>query len=468
MRNTVLEKQLGTKNWLVQMNVCMTRGMVRRNTTFQRAPLAWLGASIALVLLAACTVNMGTDPLVSDWFAPPGCPSHEDGSLAIPQECCPCPWPDSCPNGWPEVPDYCRTGCEPGEPHECCMCPTAEWCTAEAGQTYKPPEWCKGKPWLLDGGVDGSSAVCPSGACAPKIPDGWLGPATLYEGFDINVEACPKGTTVWTGLAEPPPPGCAECACSTPKSICGSAPHWTISSHQCTDFDNGALWNFDPPPNWDGSCNAEKSLPAGKQCGADGFCVKSITISPPVLEQIDKTCVPSKVVKEPPIAKVASGSSLTVSGRVCIDKQAYDDLPECGSGSSLWCTPTPGPGPLCIARDGEATCPSGWPNQHVFHREVKDHRTCSECSCGPAEGASCKRKYTLFSDSMCTKEFGHWIAEDTNLPQCLWLIDGMEVGAKSMETVEHDLGACKPSGGELIGEVEKNDPFTVCCVNPAM
>ncbi len=437
-------------------------GMVRRTPTIRNAPLVWFCVSIALVLLTACTVNLGTDPVISDWFAPPNCPSHEDGSLAIPRECCPCPWPDSCPDGWPPIPDYCRTGCEPGQPIECCECPTPAWCTAEAGQTYKPPDWCKDKPWL-DGGVDADRIVCPSSSCAPKMPDGWLGPASLYEGFDIDVDSCPEGALEWQGLAEPPPPGCAQCACSTPKSICGSAPHWTISSHQCADFDSGAMWNFDPPPNWDGSCNAEKSLPAEKQCGADGFCVKSIMISPPMLELVDKTCIPSKVEKEAPISKVTNGSTLTLSGRVCIDKLAREAAASCGA-DDLLCLSTPGPGPICIAREGEFVCPFGWPNQHVYYRNVKDNRTCSECSCGPAMGATCKRKYSLYTDGMCTKEFGHWIAEETNLPQCLLLIDGMAVGAKTLETIEHDPGACKPFGGELIGEVEKNDPFTVCCV----
>jgi hypothetical protein len=344
------------------------------------------------------------------------------------------------------------------------MCPTKEWCTKEAGQTYKLPDWCADKPWL-DGGVDGSSAVCPIGTCVPKMPEGWLWPATLYEGFDIGMEPCPEGTTTWDGIAEPSPLGCAECACSTPKSICGLSPQWTISSRGCADFDNGVKSNFDPPPDWDGSCNNEKSLPGGKLCGAEGYCAKSITISPPKLEQIDTSCTPAvKEQDEPTAPKLYNGQSLPPVGRVCIDKETSTDLPTCGVDDKNLCVSIPGKGPACITREGDFSCPEGWPQRHIFYKDIDDNRSCSECSCGPVEGASCKRKYTLYTDSTCTTEFGSWTNEDSQLPQCQWLAEGIAVAAKTLDTVEHTLGACKPAGGEVIGEVKLNDPFTVCCV----
>lgn len=463
----VATNQFGKKIWHVLRDVCMKRFMVRRNAPKRRTLVLLFGAPIAIFALVACGTYISSDPLVSNWFAPPDCPSHEDGSLAIPRECCPCPWPDMCPDGWPEVPAYCRTGCEPGQPHECCLCPTEEWCTKEAGQTYKPPEWCNAKPWL-DGGADGSSAICPRGTCAPTIPEGWLGPASLNEGFDINVAPCPEGTITWDGSAEPAAPGCAECTCSIPASVCGNAPQWTISSRSCMDFDSGVKWNFDPPAGWDGSCNSEKSLPAGKMCGPEGLCVKSIMISPPKLEQIDKTCTPSTVPNAPPVPKLFEGASLTPKGRVCIDKLDATNLPSCGVNNQDMCTPVPGPGPACIARRGDVSCPQAWPDKHVYYDHVKDNRTCSECSCGPVEGASCKRRYSLYTDNGCTTEFGTWVTEDSDLPQCLWLVDGMAVGSKKLDTVDHDPGACKPSGGEVIGKVELNDPFTVCCASNAM
>ncbi|HRI65724.1 MAG TPA: hypothetical protein PK156_15860 [Polyangium sp.] len=435
--------------------------MVLRSAPSPRTLLFWFGAPIVVLGLAACPGYTTSNPIISRWFASPDCPSHEDGSLAIPIECCPCPWPDMCPDGWPEVPEHCRTGCEPGMPHECCMCPTEEWCTDEANQTYKLPDWCKDKPWL-DGGADGSSAVCPTGTCVPKVPEGWLAPATLYTGFDINLETCPEGTTTWDGVADPPPVSCAPCACSTPRSICGSSPHWTVSSHSCADFESGVKWNFDPPADWDGSCIGDKALPAGKLCGADGYCAKSITIEPPVLEQIDKTCKPYVDVPKVPVPKLSDHTSIPPAGRVCIDKPSSDKLFACGIDSN--CMAFPPGGPACIAREGAQVCPAGWPKRSVFYKEVNDNRSCSECSCGPVEGANCKRRYTLYTDDACAVEFGSWLNEDTDLPQCLWLIDGMAVGSKTLETVEHTLGSCQPSGGEVVGEVEKTDPFTVCCV----
>jgi hypothetical protein len=286
----------------------------------------------------------------------------------------------------------------------------------------------------------------------------------LTTGFDIELDACPEGTTTWDGITESPPPGCAPCACSTPRSICGSAPQWTISSRSCGDFDNGVKWNFDPPPDWDGKCTSEKSLPAGKTCGADGYCVKSITISPPLLEQLDTTCAPYvDGPKDLPVPRLLDGVSMPPVGRVCIDKLSLDKLTTCGVKGDDQCVALPGPGPACVARQGDHVCPAAWPKRSIFYQDVKDHRSCSECSCGPVEGATCKRRYSLYTDDACATEFGSWVSEDTDLPQCLWLIDGMAVGSKTLETVEHNLGACQPTGGEVIGDVERKDPFTVCC-----
>lgn len=444
----------------------MYKPMVRPNAPSLRSLFYWFGAPIVFVSVFACSSYLGGDPLISNWFTSPGCPSNSDGSLAIPPECCPCPWKDKCPDGWPEVPEYCRTGCEPGEPHECCLCPTPEWCTTEAAQTYKPPDWCASKPWR-DAGADASPAVCPVGTCVPKMPEGWLGPASLYTGFDTGVDPCPEGTTTWDGTAEPEALGCAECACSTPLSVCRLSPPWTISSHGCDDFDNGAIWNFDPPVDWDGTCNSDKALPAGKLCGSD-FCVKSITIFPPILEQVDKSCTPYRKEDKPLVPKLYNGASLTPVGRVCIDKQAPTDLPTCGADDTNLCVSIPGHGPACIAHEGDISCPAAWPTRHIFYKHIEDNRSCSECSCGPIEGANCRRKYSLYTDSTCTSEYGSWTTYDKSLPQCLWINDGTAIGGKTLETIEDNLGACVPSGGKVVGDVKRIDPFTVCCVPGAM
>jgi len=234
------------------------------------------------------------------------------------------------------------------------------------------------------------------------------------------------------------------------------------------DFDNGVKWNFDPPADWDGTCNNDKALPAGKLCGPEGLCVKSITIDPPKLEQIDTSCTPFVNKNDLPPPKLHKGDAHPSVGRVCIDKRPQANLPTCGVDDKDLCVSIPGPGPACIAREGDNSCPAAWPERHIFYKDIKDNRTCSECSCGPVEGASCKRKYTLYKDNACAAEFGNWTSEDSDLPQCLWLVDGMGIGAKTLETVEHTLGACAPSGGEVIGEVERKDPFTVCCATTDM
>ena|GEM_PF-4871732 len=440
--------------------------MVRHKTPSSRSLLYWFGAPIIVVVMAACYGNATFDP----WAFPLMCPIDDDGRLEIDKECCPCPWSEMCPDGWPEVPAYCRTNCEPGQPMECCQCPTSEWCDDNGPkENFKEPDWCKTKFWRVDGGTDAGNVVCPNGTCVPKTPEGWMGPATLYDGLDIDLPACPEDTTMLVGYEEPPPPTCYECTCSTPKSSCGLSPEWTISSRTCDNLDGGMEWDFSPSLDWDGTCNGEKAMPAGKLCGPDGFCAKSITISPPTVEQIDKSCTPS--VKEPadsPTPKLHgqfnAGPDLTA--RVCISKQA-SDLPTCGVDNENVCAEIPG-SMACVVRIGDHSCPSGWPQKHLYFQEVDENRSCSECSCGPVDGASCTRKYQIFKDAMCTDEYEAMTYEDSGLPKCSNISPGMAVGSKAVELVENVLGACAPSGGEVIGEVKLKDPFTVCCVGSDM
>jgi len=152
------------------------RAMVR----LARAALV-LAASAGLAALAvpACIVSSGT--IGAD------CPIDDDGNLLIPRECCICPTPEACPNGFPDVtvPDYCRPDCPEDVPYQCCPCPSPEWCPGGKLPKFSSYEtWCPGGP---DAGSDGPmSSLCTGGSCVPPAPAGWKGPMSFLQGWDIE------------------------------------------------------------------------------------------------------------------------------------------------------------------------------------------------------------------------------------------------------------------------------------------
>ncbi len=403
--------------------------------------------------------------MLSNWFNPPMCPSYDDGTLAIPIECCPCPWPDMCPNGWPPLPAHCVTGCEPGQNVECCECPTEEWCTVDKRNFYLPP-WCADKPGLDAGtdGADGSTALCPVGTCVPNAPEGWRGPATFSTEFwTIEQQPCPDGSETLDGWNEPPALTCPTCSCSEPQSTCKFSSKWTISSHGCGDFDSGTPFGFSPPPNWDGSCDIADALPEGKLCNGIP-CVAAVRVSAPTIERIDTSCTPTINYDEELTPKLHNSGSHEPFGRVCVGKQNAEGTTFCGENNQNVCLSIPTGALTCIVRDGDVACPASWSQKHVLYKQYDDERSCSECSCGPIEGTLCTVKYRIFEDALCSNEIGSYDIDGPGNDHCYSLPLGNAISGKSMEKVNHKLGACQSLGGEAVGEVKLEQPFTVCCL----
>ncbi|MDI1444576.1 hypothetical protein [Polyangium sp. 6x1] len=217
---------------------------------------------------------------------PPGLPRNE---------CCPCPWPESCPNGPEPIPWDCPNACD--------------------GPPPLPPK-------CFDGGADGGdadggmSSLCPGGgACVDESPEEWMLVAFFSDWRDPP--PCPDEMPIlaFEGTPAPPPLPCGECSCDEPEGTCLLPETWTVSSAGCDDPGGGVKTNFNPPTNWDGTCNQEKAIPSATLCGG-APCVRSITISPPVIEEQPCTAH-TKGDPAQEIPKVWNGGPETPLGRVC-------------------------------------------------------------------------------------------------------------------------------------------------------
>ncbi|MDI3287920.1 hypothetical protein [Polyangium sp. 15x6] len=275
---------------------------------------------------------------------------------------------------------------------------------------------------------------------------------------------CPDDAAIlaFEGTPAPPPLLCGECSCDEPEGTCTLPQTWTVSSAGCDDPGGGVKTNFDPPTNWDGTCNQDKAIPSATLCGGVP-CVRSITISPPVIEeQPCKARTKGDPAQE--IPKFWNGGPETPLGRVC---ERAEPWLACAEQSGKVCGPASEDYSSCIFREGEHLCPEGWGGErHLLYGVVKDERECSACTCGAPTGGTCDALISVWSSPGCSQiAIARPISTGMVAP-CDPFMPGTQFSGKTAELLNYTKGTCAPSGGAVIGELTLDKPVTVCCAVP--
>lgn len=388
----------------------------------------------ALGIALVITAGWGAAGLVActtDWWGDGAVPGS-NCPIDATQECCPCSLPEDCPQGEPPIPPYCDGGLDT---------------RTDAG---------KGAPLLH----------C-SGQCVPQAPPSWLGPELLYEGSAVFAPACPSDAPLisFEGVSGPEalPRTCSGCVCDPPIGACDLAKTWTVSSVPCSDPSGGVKTNFDPPMEWDGACTAGDIIQPGKLCGGKP-CVASITILPPIVEE--SPCQPRSLDPWPSVPKLHDPIPMPddTLGRACTAPEPWP-LCEEKEEEGKACLPQAGPGfAVCVHKEGDESCPEGFPVRSFLYGEVDDQGSCPPCGCEPPSGGECILRAILASDPACTV-MPTDIYVTTGMPfGCQDLPVGMGLGSKSAEIYSYERGSCKPTGGSMTGTLGLSKPTTFCCL----
>lgn len=185
-------------------------------------------------------------------------------------------------------------------------------------------------------------------------------------------------------------------------------------------------------------------------------CVKSLVLQPPTIAP----CVAEAVMPpggqqiEPVKHQIAREYVSASTGQTC------DSTSNC-------IVPPPGGYQLClVANEVEVAlpCPNGWTDRRTGWREVIDMRSCSACTCGPPDGASCSVRASVYADDTCADERGSITSWSADASQCVDLAVGTALGSKKAEILSYEPGTCAPSLSEPLGEVQFAHPVTYCCV----
>ncbi len=282
-----------------------------------------------------------------------------------------------------------------------------------------------------DAGSDGGAA-CPADLeCAPAAPAGWSGPVVLVSGAgDAAPPACPStapSTAFATRSGASAAPTTCNCSCTPPATglTCGSATLGRSTS----------------------SC---LTIPTAIATLADGECrgvtmpnTGGWTVSRPPFSAPGTSCtaVPATVI--PPV-------TWTASHRGC----GFGTPTSCGAAAA--CAPTRLTGQrLCVYVDGEASCPSSFPDQLSTAEDVTDTRGCAACSCGGVTGM-CSGSVTLTNG--CP---GTLFVSEVSVAGCTAAFSTSGVSATADYTA---TASCPPNAPSPTGTTVPTTTRTVCCL----
>lgn len=295
------------------------------------------------------------------------------------------------------------------------------------------------------GGSGGASSCEDECVRVPR----WHGPSFFAIGPFTDLPACPEqapnpGIEAYGGLSAPPLE-CPVCQCGDSETACHVPTDWHASAAKCAGADPAPQTDFSAPPAWPGTCSTESAVPPGALC--NGLpCVQSVTVKAP--EVTAAPCSPKSIGGSAPPA------TWQTRARECLP----DDPAECPSA----CLPPTGL-QVCIYREGDRECETPYRTKSLLFRRYDDHRTCSDCACGPPAGNACIAFVTAYTDAACGAVAGAINVISGQDEGCFDVPAGFPLAAKTAEIIAASPGSCVSSLSEPSGAARPALPVTICC-----
>lgn len=291
------------------------------------------------------------------------------------------------------------------------------------------------------------------GVCVPfaGYSAGWSRPFLLRQAtMNLPENPCPSNapTQVLTAYANPDQSlGCPLCACEQSTGMCMLPATVTASASTCMGADGGVP--VDLPDAWDGGCAISDPIPV--MCDG-GPCVRSATVGPPTV--VESGCAPTPAVVPHDVTwKAFAYTCEGIANGTCADP---GDV----------CTPKAPDGfTICVSRQGDdalVPSPPHYPTRSVFYLGSVDTRKCAPCKCGPPEGSACEDLVSFYTDNEC-KNLAGAVTATSSSSMCVDMPSGSSLGSKHANPPIYTPGSCEPSGGEEVGSVQIQDPFTFYC-----
>jgi hypothetical protein len=121
---------------------------------------------------------------------------------------------------------------------------------------------------------------------------------------------------------------------------------------------------------------------------------------------------------------------------------------------------------VCVTFPDDVHCNKfpPWTQKFFFYGDYKDHRDCSDCTCGLPVGSDCEAMISVYSDNACQAvQASNGVTSAPNF--CVNVPPGIALGSKSSTPPAYISGTCATSGGVPNGGIaESIMPTTFCCL----
>jgi hypothetical protein len=281
------------------------------------------------------------------------------------------------------------------------------------------------------GGGAGTGTTC-EGICAPDVV-GWEGPFLVIEGPADTTQSCAGDYAQalpmsWFDNPESTSPTC-ECSCSVASEAAASAEVQLFSAKDCTGG-----------PCTVTSLDENVCVPGPKllDCAPKAESWRSIALG---------ACQPQPPQLPP--------WRWTLKAQACAPSVPVDG--SCASGGK--CLPfVPTGGAICVSREGEATCPTGYDDERFRFQDADDQRSCGSCFCQPEAGVGTLR---FFGASACGTA-----THTVDVPSACSNNPALEVGnfMKLTSKISESPVPCSAPPAPIVGSVEPHGLVTVCCI----
>ena len=288
----------------------------------------------------------------------------------------------------------------------------------------------------------------------------WFGPKSELHKQKCNPETPYEKVRRYSNLVAPAAK-CDACACEAKGTCDGLPTSIEIRDGSCAGS-NVETTSFVCPAGWNGECNADNAMPAGKLCNGVP-CAQSVSTSA-LGGPTNESCTPTV---EKPNATLEKHEWLE-GALACNAKDLEGTCPS----TPEHCMNTVPDGWLqCLARSGKHdVCPDNYNDygpRWTYQDNPIDDRGCSECACGAPQNGLCTATLRLFSDASCTVELNKNTMGSTG-SFCVDLVPpGPALGSKTISDLSYVPGTCSVTGGVPVGAVIPNDDaksaVTFCC-----
>jgi hypothetical protein len=262
--------------------------------------------------------------------------------------------------------------------------------------------------------------------CAPSIPTGWT--PIAYDQAFRSACATDYGNPIDISEGITADPATCACGCSV-SANCNSLLVTSGDSGTCNNQTSQSV-------PWDGGCTTITTINgAGSKVSIKASGVGS--------------CTPDASVTK-------TNPSFMYQGRLC-ELLVAPATTGCATGV---CVPSAAPFVFCVHQNGVATCPAGYPTQHVVGTQINDGRGCSACTCDFDAGGSsgCGGTATLWTGGACNAQ-----AQAINVDGTCQAVAANQM-YKSLTYQATSSGAsCTPSQPTATGTATFSDSQTVCC-----